>query len=374
MPAEAGSCPLRLALPRESANTIVLRPGVRDRPRKPSYETWLPASRACVATGTGGWRSTLRHGDPIGWIVKDPSRTTRQVRRRGRDIGARTGSSSPRSVGESHARSPGWVSSSPVRLNDMQTEVPLAGGSVNRVVRVGNTVRRSTGTWTPAVHALLAHLRARGVAKVPHVLGLDDQDREILTFIEGRTGERPWPPALLTEDGLRSYVTLLRDYHRAVSTFVPPPGAVWRVGNHDPVVGEIIRHGDYGPWNTIWRGEEIVGIIDWDFAQPGEAILDVGQAALFGVPLQGPEGVKLAGFRADPNLRKRLQVVCAAYGDFTPPEVLDAVLAVLDLEIHRTTSLGARGLQPWSRFLAAGRALEFRTYRTWLLSNRRTLL
>ena len=33
----------------------------------------------------------------------------------------------------------------------------LAGGNLNEVVRVGDTVRRPTGPWTPAVHALLHH-------------------------------------------------------------------------------------------------------------------------------------------------------------------------------------------------------------------------
>ena len=39
-------------------------------------------------------------------------------------------------------------------------EVPLTGGNITPVVRVGATVRRATGPWTPAVHALLRHLEA----------------------------------------------------------------------------------------------------------------------------------------------------------------------------------------------------------------------
>jgi hypothetical protein len=40
------------------------------------------------------------------------------------------------------------------------TEVPLGGGNMSSgVVRVGDTVRRPAGPWTPAVHALLTHLR-----------------------------------------------------------------------------------------------------------------------------------------------------------------------------------------------------------------------
>jgi hypothetical protein len=36
--------------------------------------------------------------------------------------------------------------------------VPLGGGNMSSgVVRVGDTVRRPAGPWTPAVHALLTH-------------------------------------------------------------------------------------------------------------------------------------------------------------------------------------------------------------------------
>jgi 8-oxo-dGTP diphosphatase len=44
---------------------------------------------------------------------------------------------------------------------------PLEGGNVGGAVRIGATVRREVGGWTPAVHALLAHLARRGFADVP---------------------------------------------------------------------------------------------------------------------------------------------------------------------------------------------------------------
>ena len=41
------------------------------------------------------------------------------------------------------------------------TEQRLDGGNQGGAVRVGDTVRRVAGPWTPAVHALLAHLASR---------------------------------------------------------------------------------------------------------------------------------------------------------------------------------------------------------------------
>jgi len=64
-------------------------------------------------------------------------------------------------------------------------EVRLPGGSVSGAVRVGGTVRRPAGPWTPAVHALLSYLTVR-VPGIPRVLGRDERHREVLTYLPGR--------------------------------------------------------------------------------------------------------------------------------------------------------------------------------------------
>jgi hypothetical protein len=46
-------------------------------------------------------------------------------------------------------------------------------------------VRRSTGPWTPAVHALLRHLKTTSFDGAPRVLGIDAQRREVLTYVPG---------------------------------------------------------------------------------------------------------------------------------------------------------------------------------------------
>jgi len=66
----------------------------------------------------------------------------------------------------------------------MDEEV-LAGGGVNRVVRIGSTVRRPVGPWTHTVHALLDHLQAAGFPGAPRAHGFDTEGREILDFLPG---------------------------------------------------------------------------------------------------------------------------------------------------------------------------------------------
>src|SRR5215208_3533307 len=101
-------------------------------------------------------------------------------------------------------------------------EEPLAGGGLTPVARLGDTVRRATGPWTPAVHALLRHLEAVGFAGAPRVLGIDDRGREILTYVPG--GGSSW-----SDEELAEAARLVRGYHDATASFAPPEDAEWQV-------------------------------------------------------------------------------------------------------------------------------------------------
>jgi hypothetical protein len=83
-------------------------------------------------------------------------------------------------------------------------EFRLDGGNAGGAVRLGDTVRRAAGPWTPAVHALLTHLAQHGFAGSPRPLGVDGQGREVLTFLAGETvgSARPWPGWVHAEDTL----------------------------------------------------------------------------------------------------------------------------------------------------------------------------
>jgi hypothetical protein len=94
---------------------------------------------------------------------------------------------------------------------DIQEKRLLTGGRITQgVVRVGNTVRRPTGAYTPFVHSLLCHLEESGFEGAPRVLGIDEQGREVLTFIEGHV-----PPDLATwsDEQLVQAAELNRRFH-----------------------------------------------------------------------------------------------------------------------------------------------------------------
>jgi Phosphotransferase enzyme family len=233
-----------------------------------------------------------------------------------------------------------------------EIEIPLPGGTVNgEVVRVGDTVRRNTGPWTPAVHALLRHLEGAGFPYSSRVLGIDAKGREVLSYIEGVTGNMPWPAALFTDAAVRDVATLVRQYHDAVAGFVPPPGSVWRNTDRPLAPGEIVRHGDLGTWNMIWREGELVGLIDWDFAEPGPAIIDAAYAAKHIVPLRADAALQQIGWQTTPDRKHRLRLFCEEYGSVTPQQLLDAVDAYNELSAKRMRTRGGAGEHPWAGFL-----------------------
>src|SRR6266704_1969430 len=103
-------------------------------------------------------------------------------------------------------------------------EVPL-GGNLQDAVRVGDTVRRRAGPWTPAVHALLRYLE-QAKFPAPRVVGMDTQDREVLRYIEGEAHNgttEPLPRTLLADEHLIAAAKLLRRYHEVVAGFHPAP-------------------------------------------------------------------------------------------------------------------------------------------------------
>ena len=163
-------------------------------------------------------------------------------------------------------------------------ETPL-GGNLQRAVRVGDTVRRTTGPWTPAVHALLRYLEHRDFP-APRVRGIDEQGREILEYIEGEAYSgtlEPLPDHVMDEEHLIASARLLRAYHDLISDFPVPPGARWRLVA--PTEHEIICHNDWSPWNALFRQGQFELTLDWDLAGPGSRVWDVANAAYSWAPL-----------------------------------------------------------------------------------------
>ena len=190
------------------------------------------------------------------------------------------------------------------------TETALAGGDLNPVARVGDSVRRPLGSWSAAVHALLSHFELVGFDGAPRFLGIDDQGREMLSYVEGEPGVAPVPAG---DDAVFSIGALLRRMHDAQDGFARPPDAVWQTMVGAPRDGEIICHNDLFWPNLIFRSGKVVALIDWDLASPAPRLHDVASAARFWVPLRPDEHAEAWGLPTE-RRRERLLALCEGYG------------------------------------------------------------
>jgi Phosphotransferase enzyme family len=185
------------------------------------------------------------------------------------------------------------------RTESGQPEEILPGGNTSVVVRVGDTVRRHTGHWTPAVHALLAHLQSVGFGDAPTVLGIDDQGREVLPFVSGEVGtfDHGGPPDWFRSiDACMAIGDWLRRFHDAQRGFTPDPALPWRrYGGRALREGEVVVHHDVAPYNTIRRLDGGLTVIDWDFAGPGDPVEDLAFSAWQWIPLWADHAVPADG-------------------------------------------------------------------------------
>ena len=208
-------------------------------------------------------------------------------------------------------------------------------------MRVGDTVRRPPGTNAELARDVLLRLARAGFDGAPRWLGPDQEGREILTWIEGETfTERgrlhPYvgdPPLRVTfdDDQLSAVFHLLRRFH-------------------DVLVDDPVCHGDFGPWNIVWREGMPVGVIDFDAVHRGDPAEDVAYALR--------TFVSYGLMEAEPaELVRRTQIALDAYGrDFDVP-------ALLAQEYDRVEERCRRN--GWHRALA-----KLPAERTWLEANR----
>jgi Ser/Thr protein kinase RdoA (MazF antagonist) len=180
-------------------------------------------------------------------------------------------------------------------------ELLTGGNMAGAVIRIGGTVRRRAGPWTPAVHDLLRHLERAGFCGAPCALGSDAEGREVLTYIPGEIAH----PRVLEDAELSTFARLIREYHHKVALFHASPGASWSTDGQDPsTTHELVCHNDLAPWNLVIGKHGELAFIDWDLAAPGRRLWDLALAACTFVPMYPSATRQLERFR----------IFCDAYG------------------------------------------------------------
>lgn len=194
---------------------------------------------------------------------------------------------------------------------------------------------------------------------------------DALTYLEGEAGPSGWAK-VVEESGLSEFARMLRDYHQAVAEWHPREEITWYDGSTGAGgEGEIVCHGDYGPWNVVWRGTTPTGLIDWEYARVAPPAHDVYYALQYVAPFRSDEEcVQWLRYSAPPDRKRRTEIFLTSYGWTGPADVVDGVVAVQRETHAKVEQLAARGHVRQRIALAEGAADRVACEIAWAEQNR----
>jgi hypothetical protein len=239
-------------------------------------------------------------------------------------------------------------------------EVPLLGGDVTEgIVRVGDTVRRPATDVSGAIRKLLAAVRTAGFEGAPEFLGVDDQQRDVLTFVAGEVADRPWPEWMRDNDRIASVARLVRRYDDAAATIGVPEWSSPMVRPSPTAAPEsispppqFIAHLDITPENVVFRDGKAFALIDFDLARPASRVDEIVNLLLWWAPW-------MPSADRDPVVREvdafqRTRVLLDAYGlDASDRALLVDVAKNMShrswhLMKHRAETIGGGWARMWN--------------------------
>ncbi|MGW7530803.1 aminoglycoside phosphotransferase family protein [Amycolatopsis sp. NPDC054798] len=231
----------------------------------------------------------------------------------------------------------------------MTEDRQVFAGGLNTVVRVGETVRRERRPWSDRVAALLRHLETAGFRQAPRYFRAEG-DTDVLEFLPGEVSNYPLTSPARSTTALLSAAKLLRAYHDATADLATAMPGGWMLPDQEPA--EVICHGDFAPYNCVLRGEEVVGLIDFDTAHPGPRLHDLGYAVYRFAPLTDPANED--GFGSVEDQAARAKLFCDAYGLADRTAVVEAAADRLRDLVHLMRTQAASGHEGFASHVAAG--------------------
>ncbi|WP_214769144.1 aminoglycoside phosphotransferase family protein [Exiguobacterium sp. s133] len=234
-----------------------------------------------------------------------------------------------------------------------EQEQPLTGGNVSAVSRAGDTVRREQKPDSPRIHRLLVHLEKKEYPASPRFLGIDPQNREILSYLDGEAGNYPLKAYMWSEAVLEETARLLRQFHDATADFEVP--ASWEPLDNTPLPYAVICHNDFAVYNVIFKDKKPIGVIDFDLAAPGPRIWDIAYTLYTFVPLsrhhhdEHGRQVDYDPVTGPDRIKRRIDIFLAAYGmPELKEQLFDTLLLRIEallLTIHRKAAHGEEAFQ-----------------------------
>ena len=253
-------------------------------------------------------------------------------------------------------------------------EQQLDGGIANagQVVRVGPHVLRPSSPHSGSIHAFLRAVRHAGFEGASSPVGIDEDGRERLVFIDGDVPLAPYPDWSQSDAALASIARLLRGLHDAARGF-DPRGLTWNDALADPAGGALVCHNDVEPPNVVFRDGIAVALLDFEFAAPGRPVYDLAHLARLCVPIDDDVDQARLGWRPA-DRPARLRLVADAYGLDRDgrAELLSAMDDAIDrieAAVRRSVDAGdPNAVEMWNR---TGGGERYDRRRRWWTDHRR---
>lgn len=229
----------------------------------------------------------------------------------------------------------------------------LKGGeSTASVLKIGGTVHRTLNANSEKVHTVLQVLEEANVTFVPRFLGIDEHNREILTYLEGRTPDAHYD---WTTDRLITVVKMLRIFHDAT------------VGMDLLHTEEVMCHRDLAPWNTIIFDDEPIGFIDFDGVEPGKRAEDLGYMLW--------TFLKLGSNRISSSEQiERIFLLCSEYGYYKAEELVKCIISEQERILQYRKSVAENTEDPQIQSYSLTKVEQIQKEIIWVKENTQNII
>lgn len=236
-------------------------------------------------------------------------------------------------------------------------------GETGGIVIQNDRVLRPLRANANNIHGLLTHLKSRNFRYSPTLLGVDEYNREVLSFIPGEAGHYGSPALNWSDESLLNAFQILRQYHDCTVDFVDS----WRVTLQDDESGEVICHNDYAPYNLIYQDGQIVGVIDFDHAAPGTRLWDIAHALYRFVPLSTiTQKLNLPSM----DIKKRIKIAMAGYGPEDTQGAFEVIYRRVEHLREYTRKMSLSDTENASRIIREGHIESYDEDLAFLLESR----
>lgn len=212
----------------------------------------------------------------------------------------------------------------------------ILGGNVNQAIEKKENKIYRNSNWNNNIHEFLQFLETKHFAGVPRFLGIDENNREILSYLPGYVPGNSFPNCqefVWNRQNLILTAQFMRKFHDISSEFLKQTN--WEQGPFQKCDYEVICHNDAAPYNFVYEDKKMTGLIDFDVAYPGMRLWDIAYTLYTTIPLSSyqPELDGTVRFYEgkDADIRKeRIQIFFRSYGMEIPVDLFSWVIRRLE--------------------------------------------